>query len=81
MNMAEKMALQGLTSFIVTYCTDFDDDPSYDKQVQFWADDAQHAREQFKDAFPDNSFVCAETQEKYESRVGYELDYGRKENV
>lgn len=82
--MREKMADEGLTSFIVSY----DDRAPGDEikldgamTMQFWAEDAGHAGEQFDDAEPDARLLLVETQDEYETRTRTILDYGRRENV
>ena len=73
--LREKMADDGLTSFIVTYS--HADDASLTGTMQFWAEDAGHAGEQMDDAEPGCSVDLVETQAEYEARTGVELDYGR----
>jgi hypothetical protein len=50
--MREKMADEGLRSYIVTYvyADDYDSDEHY--EMQFWAEDEAHACEQMEDAEP-----------------------------
>lgn len=86
--MREKMANEGLTSFIVSY--DYEDEGTpIDAEAaenaymeQYWAEDQPHAAEQFKDANGDGvRIITIETQEAYEARTGEELDYGNREDV
>lgn len=90
--MREKMANEGLTSFIVTYDYYEDDteaaeagggipDPDDVYKEQYWATDATHAAEQFTDSDSSARILTIETQEGYELRTGEELDYGNRENV
>ena len=82
--LREKMAHDGLTSYIVSY----DDRAPGDEiklddalTMQFWAEDAGHAGEQFDDAEPGSRVVLVETQAEYEARTRTILDYGRSANA
>jgi hypothetical protein len=82
--MREKMASEGLTSFIVSYdylAPGEKQDLLETFQMQFWAEDAAHAGEQFDDAEPDARVVLVETQDEYERRTGEKLCYGYTENA
>jgi hypothetical protein len=86
--MREKMADEGLTSFIVSYDYEDEDAPIDEDAAenayseQYWAEDKPHAAEQFKDSNGDGvRIVAIETQDHYETRTGEELDYGNRENV
>lgn len=75
--MREKMADEGLTSFMVSYTGD--DHERYTSQ--YWADDAGHAGEQCdQDGEGTRTELFVETQDEFETRTGVELDYGRREN-
>lgn len=75
--MRAKMADEGLTSYIVTYS-----DPDSTYIMQFWADDAAHAGEQFDDQEEWGAEIdLIETQDEFEARTGRTLDYGRQENL
>ncbi len=76
--MMEKMADEGLQSFVVTYLGD--DGEEYSSQ--YWADDEGHAGEQCdQDGEGTNTVLLVETQAEYEARTNTELDYGRWEFV
>ena len=78
--MREKMADEGLKSFIVTFR--YPENKSMGDAMQFWAEDALHAVEQAKASEGDDITVLyVETQEQYEANSGTTLDYGRRENV
>lgn len=90
--LREKMADDGLTSFIVSYDYYADDTeagitgqenpwPEDSLTAQFWAEDAGHAGEQADDSFPGARILLVETQAEYEARTGETLDYGRTENL
>jgi hypothetical protein len=76
--MREKMADEGLTSYIVTY-----DDCGTDSDMaaQFWAENEGHAGEQFDDSYDECTISLVETQDEYERRTGLVLGYGRSENA
>ena len=90
--LREKMANDGLTSFIVSYDYAENDEEASDAgggipdpddvfTEQFWAEDAGHAGEQFDDSRPQGRCLLVETQDEYETRTGETLDYGRRANV
>lgn len=76
--LREKMADDGLQSFIVTF-RDGDDPTPYESQ--YWAEDAGHAGEQCEDESPDYLAILIETQAEWEARNGRSLDYGNRETV
>lgn len=76
-SLREKMADEGLKSFIVTATYEWADYPMYQ---QFWATDAAHAGEQAEDVENLHEILLIETQDEYEARNGVKLDYGRTEN-
>lgn len=78
--MREKMADEGLESFIVSYLPEGHASYMAPLTQQFWADDAAHAGEQMDDAEPFCSVLLVETQAEYEARTGETLDYGRGRN-
>ena len=83
--MREKMADEGLQSFIVTYRTTDEDIGdgmviAHTATMQFWAEDAGHAGEQMDDAEPGCEIVVVQTQAEYEARTGETLDYGTLED-
>lgn len=78
--MREKMADEGLQSYIVTFA---DADGVKDTK-QFWAEDYGHAGEQADDELDmdfEYHIALVETQDEYEARTGTILDYGRTENL
>lgn len=81
--MREKMADEGLQSYIVTYYYPHDeaDSGAEELSMQFWAEDEGHAGEQFDDAEPDGNVTLVETQDEHERRTGLVLGYGRSENA
>lgn len=92
-NLAQKLADEGLTSYIVTYDYFDDDDdaaangclgtpdPEDVMMVQYWAESKQHAGEQYDADLGYARVLSVETQEDYERRTGETLDYGRRANV
>ncbi len=74
--MLEKMAEQGLESYIVSISTD-----QGNFHMQFWAEDAGHAGEQADDEVPYCDIEPIETQGEYEARTGETLNYGRLPNL
>ena len=78
--MMEKMAEQGLKSFIATV-TFVGEMGIITESHQYWAEDAGHAGEQADDAFPYCDIELIETQEEFEKRTGVLLDYGRLPNL
>lgn len=88
-NMREKMADEGLKSYIVSYdyadndeaaVNDFTGVADDAMAMQFWAEDAGHAGDQFDDAEPGGRCLLVETQDEYEARTGTTLDYGLRPN-
>lgn len=76
--MRQKMADEGLSSFMVTYTAD--DHETYTSQ--YWAEDAGHAGDQCEDEGEgDRTNLFVETQDEYEARTGKVLDYGRGESL
>lgn len=79
--MREKMAAEGLASYIVSY-TVVSDDHEDVMGVQYWAENEGHAGEQFDDSFGDDyTITLVESQDEYEQRTGLVLGYGRTENT
>lgn len=80
--MREKMADAGMTSYIVQFENAYGDHPNF--YQQYWASDANHAREQHEDATSDDAaagkVIGVMTQDEYEISTGNTLAYGRSEN-
>lgn len=73
----EKMAEEGLQSFIVTYRAE---ESTEVEHMQFWAEDAGHAGDQMDDAEQGCDVLLVETQTEYEARTGSPMPYGRTAN-
>lgn len=80
-NMMEKMADEGLTSYIVTF--EIEGEADQLMWEQYWASNIDHAGAQCEDSvgFDLRYIHLIETQAEYENRTGVVLDYGRKETV
>ena len=83
--MRQRMAEEGLTSYIVSYIGlppdeiegEYEDLVADAEAMQFWAEDEGHAGSQFDDSEPDSTVLLIESQDEYEDRTGKILDYGR----
>lgn len=79
--MRARMADEGLTSYIVRFENAYGDPDFYQ---QYWAENAEHAREQHDDATDGDSsagkVISVMTQDEYEAATGNVLGYGRGEN-
>jgi hypothetical protein len=71
-SLAEKLADEGLASYIVTI--NYDGSNSVE---QYWAEDEAHAREQCEDSNPGCDIGRVELQDQFELRTGVVLNYGR----
>lgn len=77
--MREKMADEGLVSYTVTFM--YPGNRSLADTEQFWAEDADHAREQCIDSHDEITIKAVETQDEFEARTDLTLDYGNRSNV